>query len=175
MPWRHYTLQWRHNQRDCVLNHQPQHCLLNRLFKAQIKETSKLRTTGLCEGNSPVTGEFPAQRASNAENVSIWWRHHYTPDSCASLSGRTSYRKSSWSFETGRLIFTMTITPWNLTGISTAMLPMYLSNFRAIGKVWTRDFTRTYGKTSVHLPNRGSGFRTNKKLPGSFPFNINRP
>ena len=25
---------------------------------------------------SPVTGEFPAQMASNAENVSIWWRHH---------------------------------------------------------------------------------------------------
>ena len=22
------------------------------------------------------TGEFPAQRASHAENVSIWWRHH---------------------------------------------------------------------------------------------------
>ena len=22
------------------------------------------------------TGEFPAQRASNAENASIWWRHH---------------------------------------------------------------------------------------------------
>ena len=32
--------------------------------------------TGLCEGNSPVTDEFPAQKASNAENVSIWWRHH---------------------------------------------------------------------------------------------------
>ena len=27
-------------------------------------------------GNSPATGEFPAQMASNAENVSIWWRHH---------------------------------------------------------------------------------------------------
>ena len=27
-------------------------------------------------GNSPATGEFPSQRASNAENVSIWWRHH---------------------------------------------------------------------------------------------------
>ena len=36
----------------------------------------KLRVTGLCEGNSPVTGEFPAQRASDAENVSIRWRHH---------------------------------------------------------------------------------------------------
>ena len=28
--------------------------------------------------NSPVTGEFTAQRSSNAENVSIWWRHHET-------------------------------------------------------------------------------------------------
>ena len=34
------------------------------------KKTSKLQVTGFCEGNSPVTGEFPAQRASNAENVS---------------------------------------------------------------------------------------------------------
>ena len=33
------------------------------------KETSKLRVTGLCAENSPVTGEFPAQRACNAENV----------------------------------------------------------------------------------------------------------
>ena len=40
------------------------------------KKTSKLSVTGICEGNSPVTGEFPAQRASNVENVSIWWRHH---------------------------------------------------------------------------------------------------
>ena len=23
-----------------------------------------------------MTGEFPAQMASDAENVSIWWRHH---------------------------------------------------------------------------------------------------
>ena len=37
---------------------------------------TKLRVTGLCVGNSPETGEFPAQMASNAENVSIWWRHH---------------------------------------------------------------------------------------------------
>ena len=36
----------------------------------------KLRVTGLCAGKPPVTGEFPAQMASNTENVSIWWRHH---------------------------------------------------------------------------------------------------
>ena len=40
------------------------------------KKTSKLRVTGLCAGYSPVTGECPAQMASNAENVSFWWRHH---------------------------------------------------------------------------------------------------
>ena len=45
------------------------------LFRRESKKTSKLRVTGLCAGNSPVTGEFPAQMASNAENVSIWWRH----------------------------------------------------------------------------------------------------
>ena len=37
---------------------------------------SKLRVTGLRAGNSSAAGEFPAQSASNAENVSIWWRHH---------------------------------------------------------------------------------------------------
>ena len=72
------ALQWRHNGCDSVPYHQPHHCLLNRLFGRSSKKTSKLRVTGLglCEGNSPVTGEFPAQRPSNAENVSIWWRHH---------------------------------------------------------------------------------------------------
>ena len=44
------SLQWGHNKRDDV--------------------------TGHCGGNSPVTGEFPSQRASNEENFSIWWRHH---------------------------------------------------------------------------------------------------
>ena len=42
------------------------------------KKASKLCVTGLCEGNSPMTGEFPTQRASNAGNVAIWWRHHVT-------------------------------------------------------------------------------------------------
>ena len=46
------------------------------LFRHREKETPKFRVTGLCEGNSPVTGEFPAQMASSAENASIWWRHH---------------------------------------------------------------------------------------------------
>ena len=53
------SLQWRHNEHGGVSNHQPLDCLLNRLFSHRPRETSKLRVTGLCEGNSPVTGEFP--------------------------------------------------------------------------------------------------------------------
>ena len=51
-------LQWRHNEYDGVSNHQPLDCLLNRLFGCRSKNTSH------------------AQMTSNAENVSIWWRHH---------------------------------------------------------------------------------------------------
>ena len=61
------SLRWRHNGHDCVSNHQPHHCLLKRLFGCRSNKTSTLRVTGLCAGNSPDTGEFPAQMASNAE------------------------------------------------------------------------------------------------------------
>ena len=73
---RYLSLRWRHNENDCVSNHQPHHCLLNRFIGCRSKKISKLRVTGLCAGNSTGTGEFPAQRASDAENVSIWLRHH---------------------------------------------------------------------------------------------------
>ena len=99
------SLQWRHNGRDSVSNQQPHDCLLKRLFRRRSKKTSKLRVTGLCAGNSPGNSphKWPVTRkmflfddvimffylsplgdmlesrqdhASNAENVSIWWRHH---------------------------------------------------------------------------------------------------
>ena len=70
------TLRWRHNGCDGISNHQPHDCLLNRLFRRRSKKTSKFRVTGLCTENSPGTGEFSAQMASNAENVSISWSHH---------------------------------------------------------------------------------------------------
>ena len=52
-----YALQWRHNGRDGVSNDQPPSRLLNRLFRYRSRKTSKLRITGLCAGNSPVTDE----------------------------------------------------------------------------------------------------------------------
>ena len=70
------SLQWLHNGRDGISNHWPHDCVLYRLFRRIPKKTSKPHVTGLCAGNSLVTGEFPAQRASSAENASIWWRYH---------------------------------------------------------------------------------------------------
>ena len=78
------ALGWRHNELDGVSDHQPHDCLLNCLFRRRSKKTSKLRITGLCAGNSPGTGEFSAQMASNAENVSIWWRQK-APSVCVTF------------------------------------------------------------------------------------------
>ena len=60
------TLQWRHNERN---------------------ETSKPRGTGLSEGNPPV--DSPSQKASNAENVSIWWDQHVC--TCSAGAGPCTY------------------------------------------------------------------------------------
>ena len=78
-PRNFIPLQWRHNERDSVSNHQLTIVYSTVYSRHRSKKTSKLRVTGLCAGNSLGTREFPAQRASYAENVSIWWCHHAGP------------------------------------------------------------------------------------------------
>ena len=59
-PWNMFeTLQWHHNERNGVSNHRRLDGLLNRLLRRRSKKTSKVRVTGLCDGNSPATDEFP--------------------------------------------------------------------------------------------------------------------
>ena len=86
-PWisGQYTLQWRHNGRDSISNHQPHDCFLNPLFRHRSKKTSKFWVTGLCAGNSPH--KWPVTR-----KVSIWWCHETTPS-----------KNKAW---------TVYITPW---------------------------------------------------------------
>ena len=90
--WYWSPLKWRNKERDGVSNHRR----LEGLFRRKSKKTSKLRFTGLCEGNSAVTGGFPSQGASIAENVSIWWRHHvfleYSEPTPASIHGWNDYQ-----------------------------------------------------------------------------------
>ena len=80
-PHTTWTTQQRQNERYAVSSHNR---LLNSLFRRRSKESAKLRVSGLCE----VTGEFPAQRANNEENVSIWWRH-YEPVYVSSVDVRS--------------------------------------------------------------------------------------
>ena len=84
----------------------------------QIKDTSKLRVTGLCVGNSPVTGEFPAQMASNAENVSIWWRHHahYWPFERKLFAG--GFRSQRVSNEEPMRLIGLTLLTWTNSRVS---------------------------------------------------------
>ena len=55
MNWK-MALQWRHNERNGVSNHQPHGCLLNHLFKAQAKENIK------APRHWPLLGEFTGDR-----------------------------------------------------------------------------------------------------------------
>ena len=88
------TLQWLYNERDGVSNHQPYDCSLNRLFRQRSKKTSKLRVTGLCEGNSPVTVNSPHKWPVTRKKVSIWWRHHGCPPCCRCLKRQSTERPS---------------------------------------------------------------------------------
>ena len=111
------SLWWCHNGHGGVANHQPHHYLRNRLVRRRSKKTSKLRVTGLCEGNSPVTGVFPAQMASNAENVSIWWRHHImtyrgSPHMIYSTSLQLCKCFAFAVFYCGVMIIARSITKW---------------------------------------------------------------
>ena len=79
--------------------------LLNRLFRCRSKKTSKLCVSGLCAGNSPVTGEFPTHRASDAEKVPIWWRH-YASTKCINIGMLVSNARPKCWFPSGPFIAT---------------------------------------------------------------------
>ena len=97
--------QWRHNKHNGILNPWRLHCLLNCWFRCRSKKTLKLRTTGICEGNSPVTGEFPSQKASKVENVSIWWHHHAMAIAGTTLVVRLSHCQVSASPDSMEISF----------------------------------------------------------------------
>ena len=97
------TLHWRHNDHDGVSNHQHHACLLNRLFRRRSKKTSSSASLTFVWG----IGEFPAQRASYAENVSIWWRHHVMSKEMDRITEVESCHRSEtsvnyWDFTDGR-------------------------------------------------------------------------
>ena len=141
------SLQWRHNEHDGISNQQSHDCLLNRLFGHRSKETSKLRITGLCEENSQGTGEFPAQRASNAENVSIWWCHH---TASSVLTPRRIYCQ----------LDSRVIPPWFMAAVS-GHEDTIASNLLSRGVLWCLAASRANGRSvwqlNIDYPGDGTG------------------
>ena len=93
--------------------------------KTKLRVT-KLRVTGLCAGNSPVTGEFPAQMASNAGNVSIWWSHHDMLD----VAYRQTWKHPFLSkhmyvvYGTSAILFSPALAPFTCV----TLIPAWISN-----------------------------------------------
>ena len=73
IPW--ISLQWRHNEHDGVSNRQPRLCYFAVYSGADQRKHQSSASLAFV-GNSQVTGEFPAQMVSIAENIFILWRHH---------------------------------------------------------------------------------------------------
>ena len=133
---------------------------LSRLFRLRSKRTSKLRVIGLCAGNSPVTGEFPAQMANNAENVFIWWRHH-APHCWASLTAIDEVRSQRTNSVERVLchdVITILCWRWTITWRVINWITniyIYCEVFLYNHQWFVSDFVSNFGQTKamvIHVP-----------------------
>ena len=115
-------------------------------IQTQIKENIKApRHWPLC-GEFIATDEFPAQRASNAENGPIWWRHH---EICTRLTLCCG-------------LISVNVLPRNWTGTVTIMPATFPGPMKQRWRIWinrshkwTRKSWHNHAKTKhstfVHL------------------------
>ena len=142
-------LLWRHNGRDSVSNHQPQHCLLNCLFGRRSKKPSKLRVTDLCA----------AKMASNAENGSIWWRHHdpnppILTSSVASINLFIYFYIITWKYMLNEIKTTSMATYFFFIFV------IYIFLIQNNQGLWyyERPGTRSCDRPGLHIPGRAFFF-----------------
>ena len=90
-------LQWRHNERDGVSNHQPHDYLLNRLFRRRSKKYQSSASLAFVT----LTGEFPAQRPVKRkmfplDDVTMIWAWYLTVRLCRYNDENTGSRFSDF-------------------------------------------------------------------------------
>ena len=77
--WWRFALQWGHNERDGVSNHQPHDCLLNRLFRHRSKKTSSFASLAFVRGihrwpvNSPHKGPIKRKMFPFDDIIMVSW------------------------------------------------------------------------------------------------------
>ena len=144
------SLEWRHNERDNVSNHQRLDCFLHRLFRRRSKKTSKHRVTGLCERNPPVTGGFPhkgpvTRKMFSFDDVTMCWPivdtivptlgQRYTNQLCCLGPHRTALMGIFWIFWSKMILSVM----YDDNALHYIRMYMYFTIGSASG---SRDFTR---------------------------------
>ena len=74
-------------------------------------------------GHSPVTGEFPARRSSNAEIVSICWRHH---DALTCMCVLPFFARECWNMHC-------------ITVLSSVYILVYISHIYCVSKTLSKS------------------------------------
>ena len=75
-----FLLQWRHNESDYISNHRCLHCFSTVGPGADQRKDQSSASLASVRGVHRWRVNYPPKKASNAENVSIWWRHHVVLD-----------------------------------------------------------------------------------------------
>ena len=155
------TLQWRHNECGGVSNHQRLHCLLNCWFRRRSKKTTKFRVIGLSAGNSPVTGEFPTQRAVTwkmfpFDDVIMIWPNYVALKavSCRSIAMIYGHSfcsvKIHWRPPEGHgFSYRLPATDWCL--LDMFLLQLSLSSRATASHLWNFMITSSNGNISALL------------------------
>ena len=122
--WHHQSLQWYHNERDCVSNHQPRDRLLNRLFRHRSTKTSML----------PVSLAF------------VWGIHRWPANS----PHKGPVTRKMFPFD-DVIIYTLgkkgCYTP--LKTIKPMWIELLCFHLAEIGMIWTRDCSPTKSDTTL--------------------------
>ena len=155
--WLHRNVWWVFRRKVVML--QKDQPFMIRDCHPNFRQTSNITRTlvgNKTVDHSDVVASSPVGAAPTTSSFST---KHLGP---VSISEKTSFRKISWSLETARFVFRIIRSLWNLTGTSAALLPMCLSNFKAIWQFkvpfsWLRDFARFYEKTYFRILRRGPG------------------
>ena len=128
--------------------------LYSTVCSCRSKKTSKLRVADLWEEKSPVSGEFPANRASYKEKFSIWWRHHgscmsplrvwkldsWVPGLFSNIIGNRSYFFSSTESTNPVLAASSNFDYWGLVVVPIILLTGVLGNCMSITVMRSKAF-----------------------------------
>ena len=129
------------------------------------RKTSKLRVTGLCLGNPPLTCGFPSRTASNVENVSIWWHYHVVTRCCG------QFANCSYLLKLRKFDFCYRILPVNNDLMSPGVHPEASKYINSIDQIVVISDWNIHRRTKMYIERwvRICPWAVMTKIPGIRP------